>query len=166
MKAYRFIFAAALILAPLFAQAQPAAGEGQRLTPQVMARMFPAGVVSPEYNADGSVTFRFQAPDAKEVKLDCQMLSQAVPMYKDANGVDAKIGDKVTVSGKKATYSGQAQITTPTVRVNWRSAWEYSTCPPYCSVRFSTVIIFHSPKKISRTFYHNLRQYDRMNLLS
>ena len=33
----------------------------------------------------------------------------------DANGVDAKIGDKVTVSGKKATYSGQAQITTPTV---------------------------------------------------
>ena len=87
MKAYRFIFAAALILAPLFAQAQPAAGEGQRLTPQVMARMFPAGVVSPEYNADGSVTFRFQAPDAKEVKLDCQMLSQAVPMYKDANGV-------------------------------------------------------------------------------
>ena len=87
MKAYRFIFAAALILAPLFAQAQPAAGEGQRLIPQVMARMFPAGVVSPEYNADGSVTFRFQAPDAKEVKLDCQMLSQAVPMYKDANGV-------------------------------------------------------------------------------
>ena len=87
MKAYRFIFAAALILAPLFAQAQPAAGEGQRLTPQVMARMFPAGVVSPEYNADGSVTFRFQAPDAKEVKLDCQMLSQAVPMHKDANGV-------------------------------------------------------------------------------
>jgi len=35
----------------------------------------------------------------------------------DANGVDAKIGDKVTVSGKKATYSGQAQITTPTVTV-------------------------------------------------
>ena len=87
MKAHRFILAAALILAPLFAQAQPAAGEGQRLTPQVMARMFPAGVVSPEYNDDGSVTFRFQAPDAKEVKLDCQMLAQAVPMYKDANGV-------------------------------------------------------------------------------
>ena len=87
MKAYRFILAAALILAPLFAQAQPAAGEGQRLTPQVMARMFPAGVVSPQYNDDGSVTFRFQAPDAKEVKLDCQMLAQAAPMYKDASGV-------------------------------------------------------------------------------
>ena len=35
----------------------------------------------------------------------------------DANGVDAKIGDKVVVKGKKATYSGQAQITTPTVTV-------------------------------------------------
>ena len=33
----------------------------------------------------------------------------------DANGVNAKIGDKVVVKGKKATYSGQAQITTPTV---------------------------------------------------
>ena len=87
MKAYRFILAAALVLAPLFAKAQPAAGEGQRLTPQVMARMFPAGVVSPEYNADGSVTFRFQAADAKEVKLDCQMLAQAAPMYKDEGGV-------------------------------------------------------------------------------
>ena len=35
----------------------------------------------------------------------------------DVNGVNAQIGDKVTVSGKKATYSGQAQITTPTVTV-------------------------------------------------
>ena len=88
MKAYRILFAATLILLPLLTQAQPPqAGEGQRLTPQVMARMFPAGVNSPEYNADGSVTFRFQAADAKEVKLDCQMLAQAVPMYKGENGV-------------------------------------------------------------------------------
>ena len=87
MKAYRTIIAAALLLVPLFVQAQPAAGEGQRLTPEVMARLFPAGVVSPEYNADGSVTFRCQAPDAKEVKLDCQMLAQAAPMYKGENGV-------------------------------------------------------------------------------
>ena len=87
MKAYRTIIAAALLLVPLFVQAQPAAGQGQRLTPEVMARLFPAGVVSPEYNADGSVTFRCQAPDAKEVKLDCQMLAQAAPMYKGENGV-------------------------------------------------------------------------------
>ena len=35
----------------------------------------------------------------------------------DASGVNAKIGDKVVVKGKKATYSGQAQITGPTVTV-------------------------------------------------
>ena len=87
MKAYRTIIAAALLLVPLFVKAQPAAGDGQRLTPEVMARLFPAGVVSPEYNADGSVTFRCQAPDAREVKLDCQMLAQAAPMYKGENGV-------------------------------------------------------------------------------
>ena len=87
MKAYKTLIAAALLVMPLFAQAQPAAGDGQRLTPQVMARMFPAGVVSPEYNDDGSVTFRYQSAEAKEVKLDCQMLPAAAPMYKDANGI-------------------------------------------------------------------------------
>ena len=84
---YRILTAAALLL-PLLSQAQPPqAGEGQRLTPQVMARLFPAGVVSPEYNSDGSVTFRCQAPDAKSVLLDCQMLPQALPMTKDDKGV-------------------------------------------------------------------------------
>ena len=87
MKAYRILLAAALLCAPLFSQAQPRSGEGQRLTPQVMARMFPAGVVSPEYNADGSVTFRCQAADASRVELNTQMLPQRMPMSKDANGV-------------------------------------------------------------------------------
>ena len=85
--AYRIFLAAALLLAPLCARAQRPAGEGQRLTPQVMARMFPAGVVSPEYNADGSVTFRCQAANATKVELDTQMLPSALPMTKDANGV-------------------------------------------------------------------------------
>ena len=88
MKLYRILFAASLLLLPLLSQAQPPqAGEGQRLTPQVMARMFPAGVVSPEYHADGSVTFRCQAANAKAVELDCQMFSQAQPMTKGENGV-------------------------------------------------------------------------------
>ena len=87
MKAYRILLAAALTLAPLFAQAQPQAGEGQRLTPQVMARLFPAGVVSPEYHADGSVTFRCQAANARAVELDCQMFPQAIPMTRGENGV-------------------------------------------------------------------------------
>lgn len=89
MKTYRIsILAAALLLIPMFSQAQPPqAGDGQRLTPQVMARMFPAGVVSPEYHADGSVTFRCQAADAKAVELDCEMFPQALPMVRDAQGV-------------------------------------------------------------------------------
>ena len=85
--AYRIFLAAALLLVPLCARAQRPAGEGQRLTPQVMARMFPAGVVSPEYNADGSVTFRCQAANAQKVELDTQMLPSALPMTKGENGV-------------------------------------------------------------------------------
>ncbi|MCR4824640.1 MAG: esterase [Bacteroidales bacterium] len=87
MKTYRFLIAAAVLLAPLFSQAQPQAGEGQRLTPQVMARLFPAGVVSPDYHADGSVTFRCQAPAARSVSLDCQMLPAPVAMVRDDKGV-------------------------------------------------------------------------------
>lgn len=59
----------------------------QRLTPALMARLFPAGVVSPDYNKDGSVTFRFQAADAEKVELDCQMFGERKPMQKDARGV-------------------------------------------------------------------------------
>ena len=83
----RTLFAAALLLSGLHVYAQPQAGENQRLTPQVMARLFPAGVVSPEYNADGSVTFRCQAPQAQKVSLDCQMLPAETPMTKGENGV-------------------------------------------------------------------------------
>ena len=87
MKAYKSIIAAALLLIPFISQAQPAAGEDQRLTPEVMARLFPAGVVSPDCHADGSVTFRFRAPEASSVLLDCQMFSEHKPMTKDENGV-------------------------------------------------------------------------------
>ena len=59
----------------------------QRLTPDVMKRIFPKGVVSPEYNADGTVTFRFDAANAKNVELDCQMLAARAPMSKNADGV-------------------------------------------------------------------------------
>ena len=85
--AYRLLFAAALLAAPHVLPAQPQSGDGQRLTPQVMARLFPAGVVSPEYHADGSVTFRCQAAGARSVSLDCQMFPQALPMTRDDKGV-------------------------------------------------------------------------------
>ncbi len=68
-------------------QASAAGGEASRLTGSLMASLFPAGVKSPEYNADGSVTFRCQAPDAQKVELECQMFNGTKPMEKDAKGV-------------------------------------------------------------------------------
>ncbi len=59
----------------------------QRLTPEVMKRLFPASVVSPEYNKDGTVTFRFTAPNAQKVELNCQMFNGNQPMQKDDKGV-------------------------------------------------------------------------------
>ena len=46
----------------------------------------PAPLVSPDVHADGSVTFRFRAPNAKEVKLDREGTGP-VPMLKDGQGV-------------------------------------------------------------------------------
>ena len=55
MKLMKAKYIAAAIL--LFAAGQaPAQNKEQRLTPEVMARLFPAGVVSPQYNPDGSVS--------------------------------------------------------------------------------------------------------------
>lgn len=61
--------------------------EPSRLTGSLMSSLFPAGVKSPEYNADGSVTFRCQAPDAQKVALECQMFSGTKDMEKDDRGV-------------------------------------------------------------------------------
>lgn len=88
MKTRYFTAVAAILMcAAISVSAQPKAGDDQRLTPEVMARLFPAGVKSPEYNKDGSVTFRCQAPAATLVELDCQMLSAPQPMTKDERGV-------------------------------------------------------------------------------
>lgn len=68
--------------------AAPAAKPGQqRLTPEVMARLFPKGIISPDYNKDGSVTFRLRAPQAEKVELECQMFEGTRPMTKDDEGV-------------------------------------------------------------------------------
>ena len=61
--------------------------EPSRLTGSLMSSLFPAGVKSPEYNADGTVTFRCQAPDAQKVALECQMFSGTKDMEKDDRGV-------------------------------------------------------------------------------
>jgi len=68
-------------------QPAPAAtGQEPQFTPGVMARMFPKPIVSPEYSEQG-VTFRFKAPNAKRVELDCEILPDNVPMERDSSGV-------------------------------------------------------------------------------
>ncbi|MBR4620022.1 MAG: hypothetical protein IKO46_03475 [Salinivirgaceae bacterium] len=68
-------------------QASAAGGEESRLTPALMANLFPAGVKSPEYNPDGTVTFRCLAPNAEKVELECQMFNGTKPMEKNDKGV-------------------------------------------------------------------------------
>lgn len=62
-------------------------GKDQKLTPEVMARLFPAGVVSPEFGANGSVTFRFRAENASKVELESDLTDAPVAMRKDWSGV-------------------------------------------------------------------------------
>jgi len=69
-------------------EAAPAARpDRQRLTPEVMAALFPPGVVSPDCHEDGSVTFRVLAPDAEKVELECQMFEGTKLMEKGERGV-------------------------------------------------------------------------------
>ena len=66
--------------------APAATGNEPQFTPGVMARMFPRPIVSPEYGDQG-VTFRFKAPEAKRVELDCEILPDNVAMERDSDGV-------------------------------------------------------------------------------
>jgi hypothetical protein len=61
-------------------------GQEQQFTPGVMARLFPRPIISPEYTPEG-VTFRFKAPEAKKVLLDCEMLPDYLAMERDSDGV-------------------------------------------------------------------------------
>lgn len=61
-------------------------GQEQQFTPGVMARLFPKPIISPEYTEQG-ITFRFKAPDAQKVELECEILQQPMAMEKDSDGV-------------------------------------------------------------------------------
>ena len=68
-------------------QPAPAAtGQEQQFTPGVMARLFPKPIISPEYGEQG-ITFRFKAPEAQKVELDCEILPENVAMERDSDGV-------------------------------------------------------------------------------
>ena len=70
-------------------EGQPApakTGQEQQFTPGVMARLFPKPIISPEYTEQG-ITFRFKAPDAQKVELECEIMPQTMAMEKDSDGV-------------------------------------------------------------------------------
>jgi enterochelin esterase-like enzyme len=66
--------------------APAATGQEQQFTPDVMARLFPRPIISPEYSPQG-VTFRFKAPEARLVELECEMLPMNTVMVRDSDGV-------------------------------------------------------------------------------
>ena len=68
-------------------QPAPAAtGKEQQFTPGVMARLFPKPIISPEYGEQGT-TFRFEAPEAKKVELEVEILPETIEMQRDSDGV-------------------------------------------------------------------------------
>lgn len=66
--------------------ARPKTGNEQQLTLDVMARLFPKQIVSPEYSGN-SVTYRFKAEDAKEVSFDSELTNEPKKMEKDDDGI-------------------------------------------------------------------------------
>lgn len=76
------IIASCILSGNAFAQ-----NTSRALTGRQLSAMFPPGVKSPECNPDGTVTFRFQAPQAAKVELNCQMFEGNRAMDKDDKGV-------------------------------------------------------------------------------
>jgi len=81
------IFLMIMAAASLISMPSAAQNKEQRLTPEVMAKLFPKPVISPDYQGGGKVTFRFKAPDAKLVELNCQAFSGNRTMMKDTTGL-------------------------------------------------------------------------------
>lgn len=77
----------------------------QKLTSSVMATMFPRQVNSPVYNADGSVTFRINAPEASDVRLAGPLAAVSDKLEKDETGVWS-----ITLTPKRADLYSYAFI--------------------------------------------------------
>ncbi|MDR1004546.1 MAG: esterase [Prevotellaceae bacterium] len=90
MKKNRFYTLIALSVVALTATAQtfvtapPAGAAPGAARPSFR---FPARVISPEVHDNGTVTFRFSAPQATKVELSGQFLKKNLPMTKDENGL-------------------------------------------------------------------------------
>jgi len=55
----------------------------------------PAPVISPEVQPDNRVTFRFRAPNAKDVALSLEGASKDLPMHRDEDGVWSATSDRL-----------------------------------------------------------------------
>ena len=73
----------ALIVFPLFS----ALVFSQQPKPAPTPPPGPPALVTPEVHSDNSVTFRFRAPKALQVKLAREGLPEQLPMQKDDSGV-------------------------------------------------------------------------------
>jgi enterochelin esterase family protein len=59
----------------------------QQAKPATQPQQPPMALVTPEVHSDGSVTFRFRAPNAQEVKVTREGTTEPLPMQKDDSGV-------------------------------------------------------------------------------
>jgi len=85
MKVCRTFLAAFALSAYAFAQAAPAAASSDQAKPA--APQAPRGLNTPEVHPDNTVTFRFFAPNAQEVKLGREGATEQLSMQKDDHGV-------------------------------------------------------------------------------
>lgn len=95
-------------------QPAPAAtGKEQQFTPGVMARLFPRPIISPDYTEDG-IIFRFKAPDAQKVELECEILPENVVMERDSDGVwSVKMSENLFETFKYCFVVDGMQVTDP-----------------------------------------------------
>lgn len=88
-------------------------GQEQQFTPGVMARLFPRPIISPEYSDDG-IIFRFKAPEAQKVELECEMLPENIAMERDSDGVwSVKLNDYLFDTFKYCFVMDGTQVADP-----------------------------------------------------
>ena len=93
--------------------APAATGKEQQFTPGVMARLFPRPIISPEYTEDG-IIFRFKAPDAQKVELECEILPENLTMDRDSDGVwSVKMSDNLFETFKYCFVVDGMQVADP-----------------------------------------------------
>jgi enterochelin esterase-like enzyme len=89
-------------------------GQEQQFTGATMARLFPRQVTSPEYT-EGKVTFRLNAPEAKSVQMESELLSAPVALTRGDDGVwSVTLTDHVTDVYKYCFVVDGTKIADPT----------------------------------------------------